>query len=52
MLLCPPRETTDVDSTQGQDNLHLDVETADDDIVLVGIDGDVCPENLQGGLLP
>jgi hypothetical protein len=49
VLLRPLRETTDIDSMQGQDDLHLGVETAHDDVVLVGIDGDVAFDDLLKG---
>ena len=49
VVLGPLRKATDVDSTQGQDDLHLGIETTHDDVVLVGIDGDVAFDGLRIG---
>lgn len=50
VLVSPVGEAVDADPAKGQDDLHVGVETTDDEIVFVGIDGDVTSDLIGSGI--
>ena len=50
VLLSPVGKAVDADPAKGQDDLHVGVETTDDEIVFVGIDGDEAGDLIGSGI--